>query len=391
MTDFLPSWQAVLPALPHYALMPLAPRVSPSKQPMRIALSERLAHNPLQPFAIPRTGWQRRHALEMNERASAPSITPENLREGELQAEQLLSLIDFVGNCTKSTDQRLFFRRTSKGIATKKLAFSLANMLPVLIGLTRSDYCDLAFEPSIGTACRAFVRVGLDQMSAQMGQFWQFGHPAWVSLFEEFGDAIRVQQRSANAGRVQQKHSDHHRVRLRQTKAFFAKVARAHPAGHLVRAEVEGSLNGAADHRTRFLHMHRASGDFIRRLKLVYGDVIVCDARLIDRASGNGYQAHVLLVIDGPSHQEVAAIEEALPNIWREVLPTGQLRDPSSMPNFQYRGTGSEYRGYQSLATQLEKAAVYMAGTSEMFHVHIAGTTDGLVLGEVSKDELHRR
>lgn len=391
MTDFLLSWQAVPPALPRYALKPLAPRVSPSKQPMRIALCERLAHNPLQPCAVPQTSWQRRHALEMYERASAPSITPEDLREGELQAEQLLFLIDFVRSCTKSTDQQLFFRRTSKGIASKKLGFSLASMLPVLIGLTRSDCSDLIFEPSIEAACRAFARVGLDQMSAQMGQFWQFGHPAWITLFEEFGDTVRAYQRSANAGRIQQQRSDHHRNQLRQTKAFFARTARAHPAGHLVRAEVEGSLNGAADHRTRFLHMHRASGDFIRRLKLVYGDVIVCDARLIDRASGNGYQAHVLLVIDGPSHQEVAAIEEDLPNIWREVLPTGQLRDPSATPNFQYRGTGIEYRDYESLATQLEKAALYMAGTSEVFQVQVAGTTNGLVLGEVSKDELHRR
>lgn len=380
----------IAPPLHQFPAMQLAPRVSRAKQGMRIALGERLAHRPLQPLAIPRALWQHAHARKMNEQALAASFSPEDLSQGEMQADQLFLLIDFVNACTKSTNQQLFVRRTSKDMVVTKLGFGLANVLPVLTHLTRSDCEDLLFEPRIETACHAFVKVGLHRMSAEMPEPWQFRDASWVTLFEEFGDLIRVHQRGASAGRSQQLHADYHRNRLHEAKSYFSKVARAHPLAHLVRIELEVALDGSADHRTRFLHMHKLSGDLIRRVALTYGDAVVGDARLIDRAGGNGYQAHVMLAFDGPNRSEMLAIEEAMPGIWRDIAPTGQLRDANAMPNFQYRGTGVEYRDYESCTSQLDKTATYMAGTSEIFRVSVAGAPAGLVLAEVSEIDPQR-
>ena len=57
------------------------------------------------------------------------------------------------------------------------------------------------------------------------------------------------------------------------------------------------------------------------------------------------------------------------------------LRDTSALAHFQHRGTRSEYRDDEPLASQL--AAVYMAGTGEIFRVPLAGAPEGLALAEV--------
>lgn len=385
MTDFISPWPAVPPHLSRYEPMPLPPRVSPAKQPLRIALSERLAHNPLQAFAPLRAGWQHAHALQAQEQTLAPQIKPEHLGQGELQTDQLLALLDFVHQCTKSIDRTLFFRRSSSGaFSMKPLGRSLKHVLPAVSALNQSDCSDLAFAPRIETACRAFAHVGLHQLWIDWSQDWHSDTAPLATLLENFGDLVRDRERSTSAGRAQALHDEVHQTRFQNTKRYFAKLARAHPTGHLVRVELELASCGAADYRTRFLHMHRSSRDLIRRLKLLYGGAMVGDARLIDRASGNGYQAHVALVFDGPSHKEMRDIEQALPGLWREVVPNGWLRDANKMPNFQYRGTGAEYHDYESLSSQLGKAAVYMARTGEMFRVHLDGVLTDLVLAEVS-------
>lgn len=392
MTDFPSPWPAVSPDIPRYEPMPLPPRVSSARQPLRIALSERLAHNPLQAFALPRTGWQHAQALKTQELMLAPEIRPENLVDAELQSDQLFALLDFVRQCTKSTDRDLFFRRTSSGVVSlKPLARSLQNVLPAVAALSQDDFCDLAFAPSIEAACRAFAHIGLHQVGVDWSQRSQSYAAPLVTLLEDFGDHIRDHQRSTRAGRAQTLHDEIHRTRFHDAKRYFAKLARVHPTGYLVRVELELASGGTADAHTRFVHMHRSSGNFIRRLKLIYGDALVGDARLIDRASGNGYQAHVALVFDGPTHQELQVIEQALPSLWRDVVPNGQLRDASAMPSFQYRGTGVEYRDYESLASQLEKAAIYMARTGEMYRVHFGDVLKDLVLAEVSDIDPQRK
>ncbi|QRY31835.1 hypothetical protein JVX96_00450 [Variovorax sp. PDNC026] len=392
MTDFTSPCPAVPPDIPRYEPMPLPPRVSAAKQPLRIALSERLAHNPLQPFALPKTGWQHAHALKVQEQMLAPPIEPGDLHQAELQTDQLFALLDFVRQCTKSTDRTLFFRRSSSGVfSVKPLGRSLQNLLPAVAALSRADCCDLAFAPSIEAACLAFGQVGLDQVWVDRSQSWQSCAAPLVTLLENFGDHIRDHQRSTRAGRAQTLHDEIHRTRLQETKRYFAKLPRAHPTGYLVRVELELACGGTADPQTRFHHMHRSSGDFIRRLKLLYGEALVGDARLIDRASGNGYQAHVALVFDGPTHQELRDIEHALPSVWRDLAPNGQLRDTNAMPTFQYRGTGAEYRDYESLASQLEKVAVYMACTGELYRVHLNDGLKDLILAEVSDIDPQRK
>lgn len=144
-----------------------------------------------------------------------------------------------------------------------------------------------------------------------------------------------------------------------------------------------------------FRHMHEASGVFVRSVKLMYGNAIVGDARLIDRTSGNGYQAHVLLVFDGPTAEELAQIDEALADLWREQARGGDLLDVNAMPTFQYRASGRLYLDYETPAGQLEKAAIYLARTSEILEVCCAGGPAGLVIGETSNEakarDKHRR
>lgn len=392
MTDFTSPWPAVLTDLPRYGLTHLAPRVSAAKQPLRIALSERLAHNPLQPFDQPRAGWQHAHALKMQAQALASPIGSQDLHQAEVQTDQLLSLREFVRQCTKSIDRTLFFRRSSIGtFSLKPLGRSLQNVLSAVSALSQPDCQDLIFAPNIEAACRAFVQVGLHQILIDWSQSWQSVDAPLVTLLENFGDSIRHHQRGAGAGRAQALHDEFHRTQFQNTKRYFSKLARVHPTGYLMRFELEVSSGGDADFQTRFLHMHRSSGDLIRRLKLIYGEALRGDARLIDRASGNGYQAHVALVFDGPNHQELRDIEQALPDLWRELVPKGQFRDTNEMPLFQYRGTGIEYRDYESLASQLAKAAVYMAGTRENYCVRPASALTDLILAEVSEIDPQRR
>lgn len=373
--------QALQP-LPRYRATTLPPLVTRSKQSVRLALGERLAHNPLQPFAPARTAWHA-YALRAKETLLPPQISPEGLEQAEAQADQLFGLIEFVRHCTKSTDRALFFRPTSSGgFSLKTLGLSLPNVLPVLFALNRMDCSDLTFAPSIETAYLAYVHVGLHQVLIDWSQRWESKNAAVKTLLEDFGDRIREHQRSASAGREQERHDAYHRRRTQEIARYFAKLAKANPTGYLMRAELETASGGTADHKTRYLHMHRTSADFIRRLKLMYGDAMKGNARLIDLAGGNGYQAHVALVFDGPSQQEMREIEAALPSIWKGVDSNGLLRDTNAIEKVQYRGTGVEYRDYECLSSQLKKAAIYMAETRAFFGVSVAGAPDGLVLAE---------
>lgn len=194
----------------------------------------------------------------------------------------------------------------------------------------------------------------MHQLNGAVHPHWLFQDASCVAVLELFGNLNRVYERGAKAGRAQQVHEDYHRNRLHETKAYFSKIARVHPSGQLLRVELEVALDGTADHRAWYLHMHMhmLSGAFGRQVALTYGGAVVGDDRLTDRAGGNDYQAHVMLVFDGPGRSEMLAIEEALPSIWRNLAATGRLRATHALPSFQYRGTGIEYRDYESLASQ---------------------------------------
>jgi hypothetical protein len=118
----------------------------------------------------------------------------------------------------------------------------------------------------------------------------------------------------------------------------------------------------------------------------MYGDAIVGDARLIDRGDGDGHQAHVVLVFDGPSAQELMQMDQALVEIWREQTGNGYVRDVNAMPRFQYRATGHLYRCCETSADQLGKAAIYLARPSAIVEVRAVNGPAGLVIGETSHE-----
>ena len=135
---------------------------------------------------------------------------------------------------------------------------------------------------------------------------------------------------------------------------------------------------GRSSHR--FLHLRRFSGEFIRRVKLAYGDAIVGDACLIDRARVTGIRPR-RLGDRRPEASEFWGIEEALTSIWREPTGKGHLRNTRSIPMF---GTAERAMSTETTSAWLRnwKAAVYLAGTAQIYQVCASGAPDGLVLGE---------
>ena len=79
---------------------------------------------------------------------------------------------------------------------------------------------------------------------------------------------------------------------------------------------------------------------------------------------------HILLAFDGPNWQELVAIDDALPQLFDEQTSgLGYLAGCNDVASFVYRGTGSAAQPYETTASMLDKAAVYLADTDSMFHV----------------------
>jgi hypothetical protein len=367
------------------------PRYAPrnrSQQAIRIALHERLAKKPIAVTHAATSMWQRMAALQRQIPMSPLPFDQEDLRWGEWAGDGLL-VIDKLGQeCIQSANRMIFFKHTAKGWESTKMGQDLIRVVQPLSLFATSDRSDLCFSRKAEMMLDAFTKVGLPDVSIDDPQTWLFGGvcaSAYVAnLFNEMGELVRLHGSSARGSRAMQRQDDEHAAKRQEVKGYFAKIARRHPTCDIKRFELKFSPSNLDDRDAVFRHMHKASGIFVRSVKLTYGDAIVGDARLIDRATGSGYLAHVVLVFSGPTAEELACVNEALADTWRNQTRGGDLVDVNAMPTFQYRATGHLHRDYETAAGQLEKAAIYLASTSEIVEVRATGGPAGLVVGETS-------
>jgi uncharacterized Fe-S cluster-containing radical SAM superfamily protein len=133
--------------------------------------------------------------------------------------------------------------------------------------------------------------------------------------------------------------------------------------------------------REEFRFMLEASARYLRRLKEVFGEAIVGDIRKIM----SRYLVHVLLAVDGPSRQELAAIRQALSDHWdAQTQGLEYLIDCSAVDVFMYRGVGDLFDHCESAASQLNKAAIFLVDTDCMIQVGYDGMRDRPVGGTLS-------
>lgn len=378
------AYQGFVPQGPHHIAR------NRSQQAVRLALHERLTKRPKTFGQVTTAMWQRM-ALPPGQMASpAQPFDQEDLRCGEWAGDGLLAIQKLAQECIQSTNRLIFFKHTAKGWEPTKMGHELIQVVQALSVFAKGDRRDLSFATRIEMMLDAFVNVGLSELSFDDPQAWLFQRgyqlASMANLFNGMGEEIRTRGGSASVGRAMQRHDDLHAAKWRETKAYFGKIARGSPTCHAKRFELELPSSSSFDKDAMFRHMHEASGIFVRSAKQMYGEAIVGDARLIDRGDSGGHQAHVVLVFDGPNAQELAQIDQALADIWREQTRDGYLVDVNAMSVFQFRATGHLHRGYETSAGQLEKAAIYLARTSEILEVRAAAGPAGLVIGETSHE-----
>ncbi|MNX84198.1 hypothetical protein D3C86_1159870 [compost metagenome] len=358
-----------------------------SQQAIRLALHERLTRKPAMARQTTTAPWQRMASSQRGVPAAALPFDQEDLLWGEWAGDSLLAIDKLAHECIRSASRMIFFKQTVRACELTKMGHELMRIVPALSLFATRDRCDLVFSPQLEMMFDAFVSVGLSELNFGNPQMWLVqGSLQFASMANGMGDMVRSRGGSASAGRAMQRHDEQHSVKWCKAKAYFAKIARRHPTCDIKRYELELPPSDVVDREALFRHTHEASGIFVRSAKQMYGDAIVGDARLIDRGDGDGHQAHVVLVFDGPSAQELMQMDQALVEIWREQTGNGYVRDVNAMPRFQYRATGHLYRCCETSADQLGKAAIYLARPSAIVEVRAVNGPAGLVIGETSHE-----
>jgi hypothetical protein len=128
-----------------------------------------------------------------------------------------------------------------------------------------------------------------------------------------------------------------------------------------------------------------ASARYLRELKEVFGEAIVGCIRKVDRGATSPYLVHILLVVDGPSAQELESIRQGVSDQWTaQTQGVGYLIDGNAVDVFMYRGTGSQSLHLDSTESRLDKAVTFLADTDRMIQVGYGGARDGLVWKSMS-------
>jgi len=373
----------------HQAIAIQGPRHVPrSRSQQATRLHERMVRKPNTGIQVTTAMWQRTPLQHQDAPPPTWYFDQEDIRWGELAGDGLLAIRALAQQCIVSKNRQIFFKQTAKGWELTKMGHELIQVMQPLATFAKSDRLDLIFEPRIEMMLDAFVLVGSPEpnfANLLVGPYLGGWQPAPIAnAFNTMGEEVRSRGGSASAGRAMQRHADLHAAQWREANAYFAKLAKLHPAGDIKRVQLELPARNLYDKAGAFRHMRESSGIFLRSAKLMYGDAMVGDARLIDRGDGHGYQAQVLLAFDGPTAQELAQIDQTLADIWREQASEGSFVNMNARSMFQYRATGPQQYGYETLGDRLEKAAIYLARTSEILDVRIGDGPSGLILGETT-------
>lgn len=375
------------------AIRPL-PRVS-KHQALRLALGERMCdietHSPVQVFA-PSREWAPAYPPQGSPAPiSVPRPSPR--RETMADGDKLLGIQAFSKACmSASAAGTAAFTNTTRGGKPTRLGHSLLEVMPLIEHFARSRCADMRFDPYVRFAIDAFQEAGLLEGTA-MGPIGQpvrwFGRGYAVlsaaSLCNAFVEEIRRRGRQVSTGREMQRHEDAHAARANGLRSYLADVGKRHADCDVKRFELCMRRTLTLNDREEYNFMLEASVRFLRSVKEQFGQAIVADIHKIDRGATSPYLLHMLLALDGPSKQELAAMDQILEELWLgQTHGLGYLIDCNAVDEFMYRGSGMLARQNESIASQLDKAATFLADTDRVIRVGHEGTRDGLIVGAVS-------
>lgn len=269
-------------------------------------------------------------------------------------------------------------------------------MLDVLGDLFRvaiSRNPDRHFDPYLHLALEEFVACGLiDAIYRNMHPepnlpMWRAGHidPVVANLGNAYVQKVRERANHNQAGRAEQFHRGRCDRAAADVRAYFADLRRQHPRAHIERQELSvqgGWLVASADGLKLLVD---ASMRLLLELKKRFGEAIVADIRKVDHGPRGEYIVHLLLAVDGPSASELEGLRRAIREVWDEMCPNrGIVVNCNNFEQFMYRGCGAVIRQHESLANQLDKAAIFLAETDRMIRVGFGESHDGLLIGTKS-------
>ncbi|KQW61520.1 hypothetical protein ASC92_26695 [Variovorax sp. Root411] len=307
--------------------------------------------------------------------------------------DKLLGIQAFSKACmSASAAGTAAFTNTTFGGKPTRLGHRLLAVMPLIEHFARSPCADIRFDPYVRLAIDAFQEAGLLEGTAMgpMGQpaCW-FGRGYAVlsaaTLCNAFVDEIRRCGRQVSTGRDMQRHEDTHAARASGLRSYLADVGKRHADCDVKRFELCMRRTFTINDREEYNFMLEAGTRFLCSVKEQFGEAIVADIHKIDRGATSPYLVHILLALDGPSKQELAAMDQILEERWlAQTHGLGYLIDCNAVGEFMYRGSDTLARQNESIASQLDKAATFLADTDRVIRVGHEGTRDGLVLGAVS-------
>ncbi len=376
--------------------------------PQRLALSERLctieAHR-LQPATVTPPKWVEVYPPQGTHANKGLTETPKPAKaetqfvrlETVSKGDELLKIQAFSKAClSSSAANTLPFKRTSRGWeATSQVGFSLLEAMPHIErwAQLRHEHDDMEFDPLVQIAIDAYLETGLWQ-GTSLGAI---GNTAqWYARGCAFESAavvcngyvpyIRQRAQKIGVGRDIQRHHDKHLARARELRSYFSKLAKRHPASSVKRVELCMSRCASLNATEEWKLMVSASKSFVDSVKTAFGTAVVGDVRKLDAGPAGTYLAHVLLALDGPSEQELEEIDETLSELWDvQTSGLGYLIDCNAVAAFTYRGMGAAALPYETIASVLDKAAVFLSDTDRLVHVGYNYSPDGLLLGSVPR------
>lgn len=305
----------------------------------------------------------------------------------------LLQKVRALTGLTRSTRTRAFLLQRGHWKPTK-VGKALLPLIGTLYGLARRVSASPHLEPYVQLAIDAYRNCGLHQLvqhrveMAAQPEVWKDGHVDAVTanLCDNFVRGLGESANHNNAGKLELMHKAMHDKRCCELREYLSDVPKQHPGARILRVELSHLKVSWATGREDSESMIAASTQVLRELKQRYGDAIVADVRKLDFGPTGSTIVHLLLAIDGPTDSELEGLIRTLLELWDRLFPNqGAVVNCNDFDQFAYRGCGSLIRQHESLAGQLDKAAIYLAETDRLIRYGFGAANDNLLIGTISE------
>lgn len=365
-------------------------------QDSRTALNERLCLIEVQRQPAP---WGRDIVPVYGELAASlpvvrAGIAPASVGRGEvlLQIRAFAKQVRMLrGTGARAfTPMRHCWKVTQVGVA-------LLAVMGDLFELAQLPRLDRRFDPHVQLAVDEFAAAGLiaailpHMLPGPNLDAWRRGYvaPVIANLSNAFIKRLHERVSAHQAGRMEQLHKTQNDARARELRSYFSDLAKQHRNAHVERLELTIRDTYQLNQREKFKHMADATTRILKALKQRYGGAIVGDVRKVDHAPTGDYLVHLLLAVEGPGASELEGLRHAIREMWNEMFPDhGIVVDCSDFEQFMFRGCGALIRPHESLKSQLDKAAIFLAETDRMIRIGYGEGHDGLLIGTVSRRPL---